>query len=52
MFTKTNAEEVEEEEQEEEDEENDEELGFLEEEGDYLGFDNEISEKAQVSLHL
>ncbi|XP_056610553.1 uncharacterized protein LOC130427264 isoform X2 [Triplophysa dalaica] len=48
MFTKTNAEEVEEEEQE--DEENDEELGFLEEEGDYLGFHNEISEKAQWIL--
>ncbi|KAA0715937.1 hypothetical protein E1301_Tti019663 [Triplophysa tibetana] len=51
MCTKTNAQEVEEEEQEEEEEndkEQEEDVGFLEEEGDYLGFDNEISEKAQV----
>ncbi|XP_057184023.1 uncharacterized protein LOC130550544 [Triplophysa rosa] len=46
MCTKTNAEEV-----EEKDDEQEEDVGFLEEEGNYLGFDNEISDKAQVPLH-
>ncbi|KAI7790485.1 hypothetical protein IRJ41_001036, partial [Triplophysa rosa] len=47
MCTKTNAEEV-----EEKDDEQEEDVGFLEEEGNYLGFDNEISDKAQhFKLH-
>lgn len=48
IHTKTNAEEV----LKEEDDEQEEDVGFLEEEEDYLGFDNNISDKAQVSVHL
>lgn len=52
IHTKTNAEEVGEEVLKEEDDEQEEDVGVLEEEEDYLGFDNNISDKAQVSLHL